>query len=132
MYPVDMQSFPEIPPLTAGTPFSGHLWIQELPTGGRLRLQLDSAGALQFGTRQRTAPLPRRFPGHIDGGFNMFVRRLIASHYRRLPMIQQRSPCSGVSRGTRVSNMTGLPSRHFWVLPSGMLLAVGIYHLMPP
>jgi hypothetical protein len=45
-------SFPETPPLSDAS-FSGHLWIQELVTGGRLGFQVAPSGLISFGTPER-------------------------------------------------------------------------------
>jgi hypothetical protein len=42
--------FPETPVLGEATDLTGHLWIQERPTGGRLRFQVAASGLLTFGT----------------------------------------------------------------------------------
>ncbi|WP_435182616.1 hypothetical protein [Halobellus sp. EA9] len=49
-----MQSLPETPELTPPTDLSGHLWVQELSTGGRLRFQVTAAGGLAFATPDET------------------------------------------------------------------------------
>lgn len=56
-----MQSFPETPPL-ADADLTGHLWIQELPTGGRLRFQLSETGVLTFGTARQTGTATEDLP----------------------------------------------------------------------
>ena len=43
-----MKPFPETPPLSEAS-LSGHLWIQELITGRRLRFQVAESGLLRFG-----------------------------------------------------------------------------------
>lgn len=59
-----MQSFPDTPDLTDATDVSGHVWIQEWPTGGPLRFQVANSGLLTFGPRDgpvgSTVPLPWR------------------------------------------------------------------------
>lgn len=61
-----MKRFPETPALGNGGEFTGHLWIQELPTGGRFRFQVAASGLVTFGTAARTfesveaVPLPYR------------------------------------------------------------------------
>ena len=49
-----MQSMPDTPPLVDAEPLTGHLWVQELPTGGQFRFQVANSGRLTFGTADRT------------------------------------------------------------------------------
>jgi hypothetical protein len=49
-----MQAVPETPELTLSSDLTGHLWIQELPTGGWLRFQVTAGGGLEFGTPEGT------------------------------------------------------------------------------
>lgn len=49
-----MNSFPEIPPLDESGDFRGHLWIQELPTGGRVRFHVAESGLITFGISDET------------------------------------------------------------------------------
>lgn len=49
-----MHAVPETPELTLPPDLTGHLWIQELPTGGWLRFQVTAGGALAFGTPDAT------------------------------------------------------------------------------
>lgn len=61
-----MQPIPDTPTLDGETDLTGHLWIQELPTGGQFRFQIADSGLLTFGTTHRTfdsvetVPLPVR------------------------------------------------------------------------
>jgi hypothetical protein len=48
-----VETFPETPPLSEAS-FSGHLWIQELVTGRRLRFQVAQSGLLSFGAPKET------------------------------------------------------------------------------
>jgi len=45
-----VQQCPETPRLDTATAFSGHVWIQELPTGGPFRFQVAASGLVTFGT----------------------------------------------------------------------------------
>ncbi|MFB6297939.1 MAG: hypothetical protein ABEH56_05410 [Salinirussus sp.] len=45
-----MHAFPETPPLAEADPLTGHLWIQERPTGGRLRFRIADSGRIVLGT----------------------------------------------------------------------------------
>lgn len=49
-----MQTMPDTPSLTEAGSLTGHLWIQELPTGGQFRFQVADSGHLTFGTVDRT------------------------------------------------------------------------------
>lgn len=49
-----MTPFPETPALDERTEFRGHLWIQELPTGGRFRFSVAESGLVTFGTADET------------------------------------------------------------------------------
>lgn len=49
-----MTPFPETPPLDDPGEFRGHLWIQELPTGGRFRFSVAESGLVTFGTADET------------------------------------------------------------------------------
>ena len=49
-----MHPFPETPPLEENADFRGHLWIQELPTGGRFRFSVADSGLVTFGTADET------------------------------------------------------------------------------
>lgn len=49
-----MHPFPETPPLEESADFRGHLWIQELPTGGRFRFSVADSGLVTFGTTDET------------------------------------------------------------------------------
>jgi hypothetical protein len=66
-----VQSFPETPACGDSPSLTGHLWIQELPTGGDLCFQLTESGALTFGTARQTArsitalPAPYRRGAHL-------------------------------------------------------------------
>jgi len=59
---------PETPPLDTDTAdrLSGHVWVQELPTGGELRFQVAASGLVRFGTVEGTfetaasVPVPYR------------------------------------------------------------------------
>jgi hypothetical protein len=50
----DVKRFPETPVLDDETEFSGHVWIQEVPTGGQFRFQVSSSGLVSFATADRT------------------------------------------------------------------------------
>ena len=52
--PRQMTPFPETPPLEDGAELQGHLWIQELPTGGRFRFSVADSGLVTFGTADET------------------------------------------------------------------------------
>ncbi len=62
----DVKRYPETPTLAEAGEFTGHLWIQELPTGGQFRFQIAASGLITFGTVDRTfetveaVPLPYR------------------------------------------------------------------------
>ncbi len=43
-----MKSYPETPHLGQAGGLTGHLWVQELPTGGRLRFQVAASGLVTF------------------------------------------------------------------------------------
>ncbi len=49
-----MNSFPELPSLDESAAFRGHLWIQELPTGGRFRFSVADSGLVTVGTADET------------------------------------------------------------------------------
>ena len=49
-----MKQCPETPALDAVTELSGHVWVQELPTGGEFRFQVAASGLVTFATAQRT------------------------------------------------------------------------------
>jgi hypothetical protein len=49
-----MTPFPETPPLDDSVAFRGHLWIQELPTGGRFRFAVADSGLVTYGTDDET------------------------------------------------------------------------------
>ncbi len=51
-----MHQCPETPPLDtdAADQLSGHVWVQELPTGGELRFQVAASGLVRFGTAEGT------------------------------------------------------------------------------
>lgn len=49
-----MNSFPETPSLDESADFQGHLWIQELPTGGRFRFSVADSGLITYGTADET------------------------------------------------------------------------------
>lgn len=68
-----MQSFPDTPACEATVDLTGHLWIQELPTGGDLRFRLTDSGALEFGTRSETAASITALPASYRRGAQ-FVR----------------------------------------------------------
>lgn len=78
-----MQQCPETPPLdTAADPLSGHIWVQELPTGGELRFQVAASGLVRFGTAEGTfeaassVPVPyRRAAAAITDGLDRGVLR---------------------------------------------------------
>ncbi|MFC7135363.1 MULTISPECIES: hypothetical protein [Salinibaculum] len=59
-----MKQCPETPALEETESFSGHVWVEELPTGGEFRFQVSSAGLVTFATPERTydsreaVPLP--------------------------------------------------------------------------
>lgn len=62
-----VQQCPRTPPLdTAADQLSGHVWVQELPTGGELRFQLAASGLVRFATAEGTyeaassVPVPYR------------------------------------------------------------------------
>jgi hypothetical protein len=46
----DVKRFPETPALDDGSEFSGHVWIQELPTGGPFRFRVAPSGLVTFAT----------------------------------------------------------------------------------
>jgi len=45
---------PETPTLDAATEFAGHVWIQELPTGGEFRFQVAPSGLVTFATAKQS------------------------------------------------------------------------------
>jgi len=45
-----MHTCPETPTLDDTVEFSGHVWIQELPTGGEFRFQVAQSGLVTFAT----------------------------------------------------------------------------------
>jgi len=49
-----VKPFPETASLDDTDDLSGHLWIQELPTGGQFRFQVAASGLLTFGTPDET------------------------------------------------------------------------------
>lgn len=61
-----MKRYQDPPALADAEEFTGHLWIQELPTGGQFRFQVAASGLVTFGTADRTfetveaMPLPFR------------------------------------------------------------------------
>lgn len=68
-----MKQCPETPVLDGAVELSGHVWIQELPTGGEFRFQVAASGLVTFATGTRTVdtavsvPLPfRRAAAMID------------------------------------------------------------------
>ncbi|MDY6817903.1 MAG: hypothetical protein SVG88_04500 [Halobacteriales archaeon] len=52
-----MQPFPSTPPLADAT-LTGHLWVQELVTGGPLRFQVAESGLITFGTPESVVETP--------------------------------------------------------------------------
>jgi hypothetical protein len=48
-----VQNFPDTPPLSEETRFTGHLWIQELITGEPLRFEVLPSGLVRFGDEVR-------------------------------------------------------------------------------
>lgn len=61
-----VKRYPDTPALAEVGALTGHLWIQELPTGGQFRFQVAASGLITFGTVDRTfeivdaVPLPYR------------------------------------------------------------------------
>jgi hypothetical protein len=61
-----MKRHPEPPALNRAGELTGHLWIQERPTGGQFRFQVAASGLITFGMADRTVetvdavPLPYR------------------------------------------------------------------------
>lgn len=61
-----MKPYPETPHLEEAGSLTGHLWVQELPTGGRLRFQVAASGLVTFGIAGQSfdaveaAPAPYR------------------------------------------------------------------------
>lgn len=49
-----MKPAPETPILEDSDTFTGHLWIQERPTGGQFRFQVAASGLITFGTPNGT------------------------------------------------------------------------------
>lgn len=49
-----VKRFPETPALAEVDGLSGHVWVQELPTGGEFRFQVASSGLLTFATDERS------------------------------------------------------------------------------
>jgi hypothetical protein len=49
-----VKPYPETPPLDEARNLTGHLWIQELPTGGRFRFQVAASGLITFATTDQT------------------------------------------------------------------------------
>lgn len=49
-----MKQSPETPTLDAATEFTGHVWIQELPTGGEFRFQVAPSGLVTFATAKQS------------------------------------------------------------------------------
>jgi hypothetical protein len=45
---------PETPPLDTADGFTGHVWVQELPTGGTFRFQVAASGLVTFATPERS------------------------------------------------------------------------------
>lgn len=69
--------FPEPPALSTAPAFSGHLWVQERPTGGHLGVRLADSGALTFQTPAQPTPTMRA-PGVSYEAAVRFVRGEIA------------------------------------------------------
>lgn len=53
---------PDTPPLVDAEPLTGHLWVQELPTGGQFRFQVANSGRLTFCTADRTFDTVKAVP----------------------------------------------------------------------
>ena len=49
-----MKRFPETPALDEIDGLSGHVWVQELPTGGEFRFQVTASGFVRFGTAEQS------------------------------------------------------------------------------
>lgn len=49
-----VQSFPDTGLLSGDPDLSGHLWVQELPTGGFVRFRVADSGLITLGTRRTT------------------------------------------------------------------------------
>ena len=56
-----MKQCPETPAL-ADVEFSGHVWVQELPTGGTFRFQVAASGLVTFATAQHSFDTPASVP----------------------------------------------------------------------
>lgn len=67
----------EPPALSTRPEFSGHLWVQERPTGGHLAVRLTDAGALSFQTPEMPAPTMQG-PGLPYTAAVRFIRNQIA------------------------------------------------------
>ena len=72
-----MKRCPETPRLDSTVDLSGHVWVQELPTGGRFRFRVAPSGLVTFGTADRTydasaaVPVPyRRAAQAISAGLD--------------------------------------------------------------
>lgn len=63
-----MHPFPETPPLGEATDLTGHLWVQERPTGGRLRFQVGASGLVTFATPDGTAGAAEELPAPYRRG----------------------------------------------------------------
>lgn len=50
----DVHEFPDSDGLANAPNLSGHLWVQELPTGGFVRFSVAPSGLISFGTRHET------------------------------------------------------------------------------
>jgi hypothetical protein len=86
-----VKRFPETPALDNETEFSGHVWIQEVPTGGRFRFQVSSSGLVTFATAERTfdaaesVPPPyRRAAWHIDSQLDRAALRAATDEPERV------------------------------------------------
>jgi hypothetical protein len=49
-------------PALADVEFSGHVWVQELPTGGTFRFQVAASGLVTFATARRSFDTPASVP----------------------------------------------------------------------
>lgn len=70
-----MKQCPETPAL-ADVEFSGHAWVQELPTGGTFRFQVAASGLVTFATAQQSFDTPATVPPQFRLAAELINERL--------------------------------------------------------
>ena len=70
-----MKQCPETPALDE-VEFSGHVWVQELPTGGEFRFQVAASGLVTFATAQQSFDTATAVPPQFRRAAEMIDERL--------------------------------------------------------